>query len=92
MFPMPTIEGKLSFLIIPGSLSISTNIWRSCQVESNFCARVHLKVMDLDVTFFIDKLKKPSAAEKEFFYLQKATLGCSRRKRLLKFQNNYAKM
>ena len=61
---MPTIEGKLSFLIIPGSLSISTNIWRSFQVESNFCARVHFKVIDLDVTFFVDKLKKPSAAEK----------------------------
>ena len=61
---MPTIEGKLSFLITPGSLSISTNIWRPCQVEFNFCARVHLKVMDLDVTFFVDKLKKPSAAEK----------------------------
>ena len=89
---MPTIEGKLSFLIIPGSLSISTNIWRSFQVESNFCARVHLKVMDLDVTFFVDKLKKPSAAEKEFFYLQKATLVCSRRKLFLTFENNYVKI
>ena len=89
---MPTIEGKLSFLIIPASLSISTNIWRSFQVESNFCARVHFKVIDLDVTFFVDKLKKPSAAEKEFFYLQKATFRCSRRKLFLTFQNNYAKM
>ena len=89
---MPTIEGKLSFLITPGSLSISTNIWRPCQVEFNFCARVHLKVMDLDVTFFVDKLKKPSAAEKEFFYLQKATFRCSRRKLFLTFQNNFTKM
>ena len=66
MFPMPITEGKLWFLK-PSLLSIWINICRSLHVEFNLCVRFHLTVMDFDVKFFIDKVKVPSSAEKEFF-------------------------